>query len=445
MLSVIKGPAKAGPKITRAGNLIFMKEISQNEMFDIAVIGGGPAGMMAAISASKSGAKVVLIEKNEKLGRKLLLTGKGRCNITQAEFDNRKLVENYGVNGKFLFSALSKFGAADTMAFFEENGLKLKTERGARVFPQSDKSADVLNTLLKCLKKHQVEIITGVAVVKIENENNSIICLKLKTGKIRAQNYIFCTGGKSYPQTGSSGEAFKWLKDLGHRVTKLSPSLTPIKIQEPWIKDLQGLSLKNVEISLWKNNKKNSSRFGEMIFTHFGVSGPVILDISREVGNILSDKRQGAKLSLDLKPALDFRKLDERIQRDFQKYNNKLFRNALDDLLPQKLIPVIIKLSQIDPSKHVNLVSREERQKLTKLLKNLEMTATGLFGFDFAIVTSGGVDLKEVDPKTMQSKIIKNLYFAGEILDLDGPTGGYNLQVAWTTGFVAGKSAAEKL
>ncbi len=399
--------------------------------------------MMAAISASKLGARVVLIEKNEKPGRKLLLTGKGRCNVTHAEFDHRKLTESYGKNGKFLFSALSKFDAADTMAFFEKNGLKLKTERGARVFPQSDKAADVLNTLIKRLKKQKVKLMTRTAVIKIESENNLITGIKLNTGKIKAKNYIFCTGGKSYPQTGSSGEAFNWLKNLGHRVTKLYPSLAPVKIQEPWVKELQGLSLKNVEISICKNGKKQTSRFGEMLFTHFGISGPIVLDISKEVGNALGTEKGEVEISLDLKPALDFQKLDERVRRDFQKYNNKLFRNALDDLLPQKLIPIIVKLSQINPNKHTNLVSREERLRLTNLLKNLGMTAIGLLGFDYAIVTSGGVELKEVDPKTMQSKIIKNLYFAGEILDLDGPTGGYNLQVAWTTGFVAGQSAAE--
>jgi len=401
--------------------------------------------MMAAISASRAGAKVVLIEKNEKLGRKLLLTGKGRCNLTQAEFDNRKLTESYGKNGKFLFSSLSKFSVADTMDFFEKNGLKLKTERGARVFPQSNKSTDVLNTLLNCLNKQKVKKVTKAVAIRIESENGLITGVKLNITKIKAKNYIFCTGGKSYPQTGSNGEAFNWLEKIGHHIAKLKPSLTPIKIEELWLKELQGLSLKNVEISLLKNGKKTSGRFGEMIFAHFGISGPIVLDISKEVGEALDEDRENIKLSLDLKPALDFQTLDERIQRDFQKYNNKLFRNALDDLLPQKMIPIVIKLSRIDPNKHVNLISRTERQSLTNLLKNVEMTVAGLLGFDFAIVTSGGVDLKEVDPKTMRSKIIKNLYFAGEILDLDGPTGGYNLQVAWTTGFVAGLNAAENL
>ena len=417
------------------------KMIIKEDKFDVAVIGAGPAGMIAAGRAAELGAKVILIEKNKKPGIKLLLTGKGRCNITNAEFNLRKLVENYGKNGKFLFHAFSVFGPKDVVNFFEKLNLKTKIERGKRIFPLSDKSEDVLRTLINYLTKNKVNIIYNSAVIGIDCKNNKIKKLILKNEEVVAKNYIFCTGGKSYPSTGSTGDGFKWAAGLGHRIEKLSPVLVPIKIKESWVKELQGLSLKNVEISVFQKGKKERSEFGECLFTHFGLSGPIILEISKNVGELL--KNGEVKLLLDLKPALDFAKLDERVQRDFKKYQNKLFKNCLVDLLPRKLIPVIVKLSNINPEKKINMVTKEERHNLVRLLKNVEMTARELLGFDSAIVTSGGISLDEIDHKTMRSKVIDNLFFAGEIIDADGPTGGFNLQICWSTGYLAGESAAK--
>ncbi len=408
--------------------------------FDLAVIGAGPAGMMAAGRAAELGKRVVLLEKNRRPGEKLLLTGKGRCNITNAEFDLRKLVDNYGQNGRFLFHAFSVFGPEEAIGFFGKLGLKTKIERGKRVFPLSDKSADVLKVLMKYLSKTKVTVMADSEVKKVDCQNRRIKKLILRNGQISARNYIFCTGGKSYPLTGSTGDGFKWAEDLGHHVTELSPALVPIKIKEEWAKGLAGLSLKNVEISIFQKGKRETSIFGECLFTHFGLSGPIILDISQKVGMLL--KNGPVQLSFDLKPALDFAKLDQRVQRDFQKYQNKSFKNCLADLLPRRLIPVIVKLCGINPEKKVNGVTREERQGLVKLLKNLETTASGLLGWDEAIITSGGISLTEIDDKTMKSKIIDNLFFAGEIIDVHGPSGGFNLQVCWSTGYLAGRAAA---
>jgi len=411
---------------------------------DVAVIGGGAAGMMAAGKAAESGAKVILLEKNDTLGKKLAITGKGRCNITQNESDVRALVSAYGNNGKFLFSAFSFFGPEQTMNFFESKGLKLKTERGGRVFPESDNAGDVIRVLRNYLRENGVEIILEAQNLMIDTtvDKKNIKKLRFKNGEVAAKNYIICTGGKSYPATGSTGEGHEWIKKIGHTVSDLTPALVPIKTREGWIKDLQGLSLKNVELSVWQNDKKVESRFGEMLFTHFGVSGPIVLDISKKVGELL--KNGPVKLKLDLKPALDMEKLDQRVQRDFKEFQNKQFKNALGELLPIKMIPLFIKLSGINPEKQVNEITREERQKLAELLKGLEIEVKELMGFDLAVVTSGGVNLKEIDPKTMKSKVADNLYFAGEILDIDGPTGGYNLQVAWSTGYVAGNNAASR-
>ena len=413
--------------------------IKKENNFDVAVVGAGPAGMIAAGRAAELGARVILIEKNKKSGKKLFLTGKGRCNITNAEFNLRKLVENYGKNGKFLFHAFSVFGPKDVIDFFEKLGLKTKIERGKRVFPFSDKSKDVLEALIKYLIKNRVNIIYNSEVIRIDYQNRKIKKLILKNREIVAENYIFCTGGKSYPLTGSTGDGFKWANDLGHHIKKLSPALVPIKTKENWVRELQGLSLKNVEISVFQKDKEERSEFGECLFTHFGLSGPIILDISKKVGELL--KNGEVKLLLDLKPALDFAKLDKRVQRDFKKYQNKSFKNCLTDLLPRKLIPVIVKLSNIDSEKKVNNIKREERQNLVKLLKNLEMTAERLLGFDSAIITSGGISLGEINDKTMKSKIIDNLFFAGEIIDIDGPSGGFNLQNCWSTGHLAGENA----
>ena len=411
--------------------------------FDVAVVGGGPAGMMAAGRAAELGAKTILLEKNDKLGRKLLLTGKGRCNITNAEFDLKKLVENYGENGKFLFHAFSVFGPEQVIDFFENLGLKTKIERGKRVFPISDKSEDVLKALVRYLAKNKTDIVCGSEVRKIDCQNRKIKKLVSKDKEIRAKNYIFATGGKSYPLTGSSGDGFKWAETLGHHIERLSPALVPVKIKEAWVKNLQGLSLKNIEVSLFQKGKRDKTEFGECLFTHFGLSGPIVLNLSKRIGQLLEKGK--VKISLDLKPALDFAKLDLRLQRDFTKYRNKSFKNSLADLLPRKLIPVVVGLSGIDPEKKTNNITREERHNLAKLLKNLEMTPESLLGFNTAIITSGGVSLKEIDHKTMKSKIIDNLFFAGEIIDVDGPTGGFNLQICWSTGYLAGENAAKNI
>lgn len=414
----------------------------KDEKFDVAVIGGGPSGLIAAGRAGELGARVILIEKNDVLGKKLLMTGNGRCNLTQAEFNIRELIERFGENGKFLFSSISVFGTKETIDFFNKLGLETKVERGGRVFPVSDDSRDVLNTLVEYIEKNSVKVRLNSKVTDIEREEDKISYIIIGEEKIFADKYIICTGGKSYPGTGSTGDGFKWATKLGHSVTELFPSLVPIKISDEWVKELQGLSLKNVELNIYHNNKKQYSIFGEMLFTHFGISGPIVLTASKLIGQLL--KKGEVKVSIDLKPALDFTKLDKRILRDFQEYQNKLFKNSLKDLLPQKLIPVIIRLSGIDPDKQVNSITKKERYKIISILKNLEMNVSGLLGFDHSLVTSGGVNIKEIDPKIMKSKLIKNLYFAGEIIDIDGPTGGYNLQMCWTTGYIAGQNAAIK-
>jgi len=413
----------------------------KEEKFDVAVIGGGPAGMLAAGRAGELGAKVVLIEKNSSLGRKLLITGKGRCNITQAEFDDKEFVKTLGKNGKFIFSSLAAFGPKEIIEFFEKRKLKIKTERGGRVFPMSDKAQDVLDVLSKYLKENKVEILTGQEVLGFEVKDKKIKSIKFKNKNILAKNIIIATGGKSYPATGATGDGYGWAKDLGHTIINPAPALTPIKIKEDWVKDLQGLSLKNVQINIFQNNKKQDARFGEMLFTHFGISGPIVLDVSKKIGELLTEGE--AEIQIDLKPALDFSNLDQRLQRDFKDNIKKDFINYLPELLPQKLINTLINLSGIDPRKKINFVTKEERKNLVKILKGLKLTVTEVVGYNQAIITSGGVSLKEIDSKTMRSKIIGNLYFAGEIIDLDGPTGGYNLQISWSTGYAAGSYAAK--
>ncbi|MBU1176913.1 MAG: NAD(P)/FAD-dependent oxidoreductase [Patescibacteria group bacterium] len=412
----------------------------KDNKYNLAVIGGGPAGMIAAGHAGKLGSRVILLEKNENLGVKLLLTGKGRCNITNAEEDLKKIVSVYGRNGKFLYSALNKFSNKSVISFFKGLGLKIKIERGGRVFPVSNNAQDVLDCLKKYLKDNNVETKFDSPVKKIivKNKNNKkrIDKIILRNNKeIIADNFVFATGGKSYPRTGSTGDAYKWLKKMGHTVTKLKPALTPIIVKEKIVKKLEGLSLKNVEVSLWEKCKLDS-HFGEAIFTKNGLSGPIVLNLSEKISE---NETKDLKIKIDFKPALDYPTLDKRIQRDFEGQKNKQFKNSLNKLLPKKLIPVIIELSEIKEDKQVNEVTRIERKKIVKLLKEFELSFKELVGFEKAIITSGGVDLKEVDSKTMKSKIIDNLYFAGEILDINGPTGGYNLQVAWSTGYLAGE------
>ncbi|MDD5527589.1 MAG: NAD(P)/FAD-dependent oxidoreductase [Patescibacteria group bacterium] len=407
--------------------------------YGVAIIGGGPAGMMAAIRAGESGARVVLLEKNKRLGAKLLITGKGRCNITNQTDSEREMIEAFGRNGKFLYPALKKFGTSEVIDFFASAGVPTKVERGNRVFPVSDASRDVLDALIERLNKVKVEIKLNSAVKEIIVKNNKIEKIVLFGGReIIADKFIVATGGKSYPATGSTGDGYEWLARMGHTINKLSPALVSIIVKEKIVKELEGLSLRNVEISLYENNKRIDSRFGEAIFTADGMSGPIVIDLSRTVGERLPGK---LKLSVDFKPAIDYPELDLRLQKDFLAMNKKIFKNSLDDLLPQKMIPVIIKLSGIDQNKKVNSIYKDERKKLLHLLKEFSLEITGLGGYDQAIITAGGVALNEVDPRTMCSKIISNLFLAGEILDLHGPTGGFNLQVCWSTGYAAGEGA----
>ena len=426
--------------------------------FDVAVIGGGPAGMMAAGRAAELGARVVLLEKNDMLGKKLLITGKGRCNLTQAEFDDKEIIKKFGKNGKFLFSSLAAYGPEEVIKFFEERNVWTKVERGGRVFPRSDRAQDVLRVLEKYLEKSGVEIICDAQVAGFDVTplagGRKIASVKLaekgyiseekqamtSARRIFADKFILCTGGKSYASTGSTGDGYQWAKECGHTIVETAPALVPIKTKEAWVKDVQGLSLKNVAINLLQNNKKQDSRFGEMMFTHFGLTGPIVLDLSKKVTELMA--KGEVMISLDLKPALNHEQLDARLQRDFKENSNKDFINYLPELLPQKMIALIATMSGVDPRKKINFVTKEERKKLVDLLKDLRLTADGTTGYNQAIVTSGGVATKEVDSKTMQSRIISNLFLAGEILDLDGPTGGYNLQVCWSTGYAAGTYAA---
>ena len=402
------------------------------------IIGGGPAGIMAAIRAAENGAAVTLYEKNSALGRKLRITGKGRCNLTNAA-DVNEIVKNIPTNGKFLYSALKKFTAEDTVNFFSELGLVTKVERGNRIFPASDKAADVIDALTKRLAVLGVEVKLNSRVENILTNDGKVIGVEVNKKFISADAVILATGGASYPATGSTGDGFKFAKNLGHTVTKILPALVPLEVEEDFARDLQGLSLKNVRATLKADGKIFAEEFGEMLFTHFGVSGPIILTLSRAVAELL-DEKFFVELEINLKPALTPEQLDARILRDFQKFQRKSVKNALVELLPSRLIPPILDLSFIDEEKKVDAVTKEERRRLVENLRALPFTVTKTRPLAEAIVTSGGVDVKEVNPKTMESKIIKGLFIVGEVLDVDGYTGGFNLQAAWATGNAAGIS-----
>ena len=435
----------------------------------VIVIGGGPAGMMAAIASSKNGNNVTLIEKNSSLGKKLLITGKGRCNITSS-LEMEEFIKNVPGNGRFLFSSFQNYSNADIIELLKEQGLETKVERGNRVFPVTDKSQDVLKCFVKKLKELNVEILYNLQVKeiitkKIENvdsigeeekkkKNTMIVTgVKLINGKeITADKIILATGGKSYSLTGSTGDGYKLAEKLGHTITQIKPSLVPLECYEKNIcKALQGLSLRNIKIKLQdtEKNKLIYEEFGEMLFTHFGVSGPTILSSSahlvryKNIDKLLNEHK--IKLLIDLKPALAEEKLNDRILRDFEQVRNKKFKNSLNKLLPQKMISSVIELTNINPEKKVNEITKQERMKLIQVLKNFELQISSFRSIDEAIITSGGINIKEINPKTMESKLVNGLYFAGEIIDVDAYTGGFNLQIAYSTGFTAGKSASNFL
>lgn len=407
-------------------------------MKNVVITGGGPAGMMAAITAARRGFKVTLVEKNEKLGKKLFITGKGRCNITNAG-DTEDLFNSIVTNRKFMFSSFNGFSNYDTLGFFDELGLQIKIERGNRVFPESDHSSDVIGALNRELKRLSVDVRLNTEVKDIiVNDGKAtgvVIKCSGKESTIQADNVIVATGGNSYQSTGSTGDGYRFARKLGHSVTPILPALVPFNVAEDWESDLQGLSLKNVSIVVLDGKQEIYSDFGEMLFTHFGVSGPLILSASSFAARRI--KEHPLKLIIDLKPALSQEQLDERILRDFDEEKNKAFKNSLDKLLPKKMIPVIVRLSDIDGNKKVNEITKQERQRLVSLIKGLELTLTGLRGFNEAIITQGGINVREINPTTMESKLVKNLYFAGEVLDVDALTGGFNLQVAWSTGYAA--------
>ena len=411
-------------------------------MKKIIVVGGGASGIMAAIIAAENGAQVTLFEKMPQVGRKLRITGKGRCNLTNsAEID--EFVKNI-YNGKFLYSALSNFSAADTVNFFESLGVKTKIERGGRIFPVSDDSAEVIDALIKKMAILGVEVKTNSPVTKILVENKKIVGVNVGDKFFEADCVILATGGASYPATGSSGDGFKFARRLGHTITEILPALVPLEVEEDFVRDLQGLSLKNVRVTLKADGKIIEEIFGEMLFTHFGVSGPIILTLSRAVAKLLAEK-VFVELSINLKPALTPEQLDARILRDFQKFQRKTIKNALIELLPSKLIAPILDLSYISEDKKVDAVTKDERRRLIENLRGLTLTVTKTRPLAEAIVTAGGVDVKEVNPKTMESKLVKNLFIVGEVLDVDGYTGGFNLQAAWSTGNIAGLAASNFL
>lgn len=410
--------------------------------YQVIVVGGGAAGMMAAGQAAKGGARVLLLEKKEHLGRKIAITGKGRCNLTNEE-NVSDFISHYPGNGRFLHGILREFDNVALREFFEHYGVETKVERGGRVFPVSDDAEKIVEALKAFLADKGVDVRSGIAVEEILVENGQVIGVR-GAGQKRylAPAVIVCTGGASYPATGSNGDGFRFARKLGHSVMTPRPALVPLKTSEEWVKELQGLALRNVEASLWMGGKKKVSEFGEMLFTHFGVSGPIILTLSRQAGEALL-AGEHVELRINLKPALSSEQLDARVQRDLQKYSNKQFKNALDDLLPQSLIPVMIQLSGINPDGVVHQISREERKRFVGLLQELPMTITETLPIETAIVTAGGINIKEINPKTMASKRVEGLYWAGEVVDVDGITGGYNLQAAFSMGYRAGRSASD--
>jgi predicted Rossmann fold flavoprotein len=404
-------------------------------MKKVIVVGGGASGMMAAIKAGEKGNSVTLIEKNERLGKKLFITGKGRCNVT-TDKNIEEIIENIPGNSSFLYSALYTFTNDMLMKFIEDGGVKLKVERGGRVFPESDKSSDIIRCFERYLQKYNVDVMLNTKVTDVISKEGSIAGVELDGHKIiECDCVILSTGGMSYPLTGSTGDGYRFAERLGHSIKQIKPSLIPLTSKDEWVKELMGLSLKNVEVTAEYKNKLIYKEFGEMLFTHFGLSGPVILSASRKIQDYFPDS---VDIFIDLKPALNNNELDKRILKDFEENKNRHFKNSLDELLPSKLIPVFIRLSGIDPEKQDNSINREERQNLVKLFKRFRVSVSGTRPIAEAIITRGGVNVKEVDPGTMESKIIKGLHLTGELLDVDALTGGFNLQIAFSTGYCAG-------
>ncbi|MEI7513106.1 MAG: aminoacetone oxidase family FAD-binding enzyme [bacterium] len=438
--------------------------------WDVVVIGGGPAGMISAGRSAELGAKVILIEKNESLGKKLLITGNGRCNVTNAEFDTRALLEKFKENGKFLFSAFSQFSVKETLNFFNSKGMPTKIENEKRVFPESNSSSSVLNVLTSYMKEGGVKILMNSPVASViadpsvipanagihvdsnsadwipasagMTQSKKITSVILENGEeIFAKSFIVATGGKSYPKTGSTGDGFVWLKKLGHSIVKPDSALVPINIKEDWVKELQGLALDNIKLAIIQDDKKVETKLGKILFTHFGVSGPTILNMSRKVNELMP--YGDIYISLDLLPKFDFSSLNTELQKVFKKHTNKIFKNAILDLIPSGLVPIIIKKSDINGDTFCHSITRDERIKLMHVLKDLRMQVESLQSAENAIVASGGVALEEVDFKTMQSKLFSNLYLTGDILNINRPSGGYSLQICWTTGYVAGTNASK--
>ncbi len=406
-------------------------------MSKVLIVGGGAAGMFAAIFAAYNGHEVHIFEKNEKLGKKLFITGKGRCNITNT-CDMDTLFASVVTNSKFLYSSFYGYTNQNVIEFFERIGVATKVERGNRVYPVSDHSSDVIAGLTRELNQLGVEIHLHTCVKKIVGKEQ-FEYIELQDGrKVKGDACIVATGGLSYHTTGSTGDGYRFAKELGHQVTELFPALVPLVVKEWYAKELQGLSLRNVQATIFDEKKKLYDDFGEMLFTHYGVSGPMMLSASSYIGKKIQEKE--LRLVIDLKPALTVEQLDQRVLRDFEENMNKQFKNAIGKLFPAKLIPIMLELSGIDPDKKVNLISKEERKQFVRLIKNFEMTITGLRGFNEAIITKGGVKVKEINPATMESKLVQGLYFVGEVLDLDALTGGFNLQVAWSTAYAAGNS-----
>lgn len=411
--------------------------------YPLIVIGGGPAGIFAAGFAAQAGAQVLLLEKNRRCGAKLLITGKGRCNITNSEADPRKFVEAYGRNGKAFLTALYAFGIKEVVAFFEQRGLPLRAERGGRIFPERGSAADVQKVLDGFLVESGVELLTDCQVSALRLDAGRVVAVQTSKGEFAAANIVVATGGLSYPETGCSGDGYQWAGQTGHKVLLPEPALVPVQLAANWTGELCEFNLKNVRIEVRQSGKTLTDRFGEAFFTSKGIGGPIILDMSAIIRDAL--KTGQVSLRLDLKPAVEPEVFDKRLQRELSEHNNRDFRNSLDSLLPKAMIPIFIALSRIDPHKKCHSVSKAERTRLLQLFKALELPVTGVGGFKRAIVTSGGVALKDIDMRSMRSKKVENLYFAGELIDLDGPTGGFNLQVCWSTGYLAGISAAAGL